>query len=57
MIVITVASPGKAETIATVWGRNTFTLGIVLLSIGALFVLVWRFRRRKNTRRSPVTLT
>ncbi|MGI9068093.1 MAG: SMP-30/gluconolactonase/LRE family protein [Pyrinomonadaceae bacterium] len=50
-----ISSDGKVETIATVWGRNTLTLGIVLLALSALFVFVWRCRRRRNMRRSHST--
>jgi len=50
-----ISSDGKVKTIATVWGRNTVTSAIALPAIGALFVFVWRFRRRRNMRRSPST--
>ncbi len=53
----TISSDGKVKTIATVWGRNTMTSAIVLLLIGALFVFVWRLRRRRNMRRSHNTAT
>ncbi|HET6889477.1 MAG TPA: hypothetical protein VFH31_00120, partial [Pyrinomonadaceae bacterium] len=46
---------GVVVTMATVWGRNTSTFAIVLLAIGVLLVFVWRFRRRRNMRRSPST--
>ena len=46
---------GTVRTIATVWGKNTLTFGIVLLAIGALFVFVWRYLRRRNMRRSGST--
>jgi sugar lactone lactonase YvrE len=39
-------------TVATVWGRNTLTFAIALFAIGALLIFVWRFRRRRKTRRS-----
>ena len=48
---------GVVVTIATVWGRNTSTFAIILLAIGVLFVFVWRFRRRRNMRRSHTTAT
>ena len=47
-----ISPDGTVERIATVWGRNTLTSSIVLLAIGALFVFIWRFRRRRNMRRS-----
>ena len=50
-----ISPDGKVETIATVWGRNTLTFGILLLAIAALFVFVWRFRRRRNMCRSHRT--
>ncbi len=42
-----ISPDGTVERIATVWGRNTLTFAIVLLAIGALFIFVWRFRRRR----------
>jgi heme/copper-type cytochrome/quinol oxidase subunit 2 len=50
-----ISSDGTVERIATVWGRNTLTFAIVLFAIGALFIFVWRFRRRRNMRRSHRT--
>lgn len=47
-----ISPDAKVVRIATVWGRNTSTLAIVLLAIGALLVFVWRFRRRRKIRRS-----
>lgn len=47
-----ISPDGRVERIATVWGRNTLTSSIVLLAIGALFVFIWRFRRRRNLRLS-----
>jgi sugar lactone lactonase YvrE len=48
-----ISPDGTVERIATVWGRNTLTFAISLLTIAALFVFVWRFRRRRrNMRRS-----
>ncbi len=47
-----ISPDGSVERIATVWGRNTLTSSIVLLAIGALFIFVWRFRRRRKMRRS-----
>ncbi|MBA2503791.1 MAG: SMP-30/gluconolactonase/LRE family protein [Pyrinomonadaceae bacterium] len=52
-----ISPDGTVEKIATVWGRNTLTSSIVLLAIGALFIFVWRVRRRRNMSRSPRTAT
>jgi sugar lactone lactonase YvrE len=55
-----VSSSGNVETIVTVWGRNTLTFAIVLLTSGILFFLIWRFlvrRRKRNMQRSFVSLT
>ena len=40
------------ERITTVWGSNTLTFAIILLAISAIFIFVWRFRRRRNMCRS-----
>ncbi len=50
-----ISPDGTVEKIATVWGRNTLTLSIVLLAVGALFIFVWRVRRRRNMSRSHRT--
>jgi DNA-binding beta-propeller fold protein YncE len=50
-----ISPDGTAARTATVWGRNTLTFAIILLAIGALFIFVLRFRRRRNTRRSHRT--
>jgi hypothetical protein len=50
-----VSPDGRVERIATAWGRNTLMFAIVLLAIGALLIFVWRFRRRRNMRRSHRT--
>lgn len=47
-----ISPDGTVITIATVWGRNTWTFAIGLLAIGALVILVWRFWRRRRIRRS-----
>jgi sugar lactone lactonase YvrE len=50
-----ISPDGTVERIATVWGRNTLTFAVVLLAIGALFILVWRLRRRRKLRRTHRT--
>jgi sugar lactone lactonase YvrE len=50
-----ISPDGTVETIATVWGKNTLTFGLVLLALSALFIFVWRFRQRRNMRRSHRT--
>lgn len=47
-----ISSDGTVERIATVWGRNTLTFVVALFAIGALFIFAWRFRSRRNKRRS-----
>jgi sugar lactone lactonase YvrE len=47
-----ISSNGRVDTIATVWGRNTLTFAMALLAITALFIFVWRFRRRRHMRSS-----
>ncbi len=47
-----ISPDGAVERIATVWGRNTLTFSTVLIAIGALFIFVWRFRRRRKIRLS-----
>jgi DNA-binding beta-propeller fold protein YncE len=46
---------GAVVSIATVWGRNTLTVAVVLLAIVALFIFVWRFWRRRKRRQSRGT--
>ena len=43
-----ISPDGTAERITTVWGRNRLTFSIVLLVIAALFIFLWRARRRKK---------
>ena len=50
-----VSPDGTVERIATVWGRNTLAFAIVLLAIGAIFIFLWRFRRRRKIRLSHRT--
>jgi hypothetical protein len=45
-----VSPDGTVERIATVWGRNTLTVALVSLTVGALFIFVWRVRRRRKAR-------
>jgi hypothetical protein len=50
-----ISPDGSVERIATVWGRNTLTFAIILLAVGALFIFVWRVRRRRKMRRAHHT--
>ena len=43
-----VSLDGTVERIATVWGRNTLTSSIVSLGVGAVFIFIWRVRRRRK---------
>ena len=47
-----ISSDRTVEGIATVWGRNTLTFAIVLAIVVTLLILVERFRRQRNRRRS-----
>jgi hypothetical protein len=45
-----VSPDGTVERIATVWGRNTSTFIFGLFAALALFIFVWRLRRRRRIR-------
>jgi len=50
-----ISPDGSVERIAAVWGRNTLIFFIILIAVGALFIFVWRVRRRRKMRRSHRT--
>ena len=50
-----ISPDSTVQTITTVWGKRTLTFALMLLAIGALFIFIWRFRRRRNLQRSAST--
>ena len=47
-----ISPDGTVKKIVTVWGRNTVAFAVALLAIGALFIFLWHFWRRRRIRRS-----